>query len=566
MLPFKERIGLQITLLWLGIFGVVFFALGKAPLTDIDEGAFSEASREMIARGDWISPWLLDHPRFDKPALIHWLQMASMSAFGFNSFAARLPSAIATIIWIGAIGAWALRIGVKLFPDQDPQRFYFWAILISATAVGIPAIGRAATADALLNMLIALGFLSLWNFFFESGSRWWGRLAALFAGLGLLTKGPVIMLVLGAASGFAALGVAYNHLRTQSDASEGVRPFPLLRDAGRRVLVLTADPSAWLILLGVALPWYVLQYQAQGDAFLHGFFGTHNLGRYVSTMHGFSSGPWYYPVWIFIATLPWLPLCLRTMICILRGRFYRFGELFMPGGVFLFVIVFFSFSATKLPHYGFYGLSGLLCILAIFIVWSSQQSRINGKRMSLLPEKLFLAFLLTLIGALPGWWGLVMPLIVDPYYQLVWKNAGALFSERHILFLVPLLLALLIFLTKSILGLVLASLGFSILLHGYIVPTITTALRGPVLEAATRIIYEEKQSNPNVVTWRLASPSLSFYAGQVIPPAEPAPGMTIVMHQKHHADLIKILESTALLRHEPEVVWASGGLQMVRIR
>ena len=71
---------------------VLFTSLGAAPLTDLDEGAFSEATREMMARGDLISPWLLDSPRFDKPVLIHWLQMAAFSLTGFSSYGARLPS------------------------------------------------------------------------------------------------------------------------------------------------------------------------------------------------------------------------------------------------------------------------------------------------------------------------------------------------------------------------------------------------------------------------------------------------------------------------------------------
>src|SRR6202008_2375415 len=54
-------------------------ALGLAPLFDVDEGAFGEATRELLASGDWLSTTLNGAPRFDKPILVYWLQAASVS-------------------------------------------------------------------------------------------------------------------------------------------------------------------------------------------------------------------------------------------------------------------------------------------------------------------------------------------------------------------------------------------------------------------------------------------------------------------------------------------------------
>ena len=42
-----------------------FLRLGAAPLFDVDEGAFSEATREMFARGDFLSTFLDGENRFD---------------------------------------------------------------------------------------------------------------------------------------------------------------------------------------------------------------------------------------------------------------------------------------------------------------------------------------------------------------------------------------------------------------------------------------------------------------------------------------------------------------------
>ena len=73
--------------------------LGGWPLFDVDEGAFSAATKHLVDSGDYVTPYLYGEPRFDKPILIYWLQGISISAFGFNEFALRLPSALSLSLW-----------------------------------------------------------------------------------------------------------------------------------------------------------------------------------------------------------------------------------------------------------------------------------------------------------------------------------------------------------------------------------------------------------------------------------------------------------------------------------
>src|SRR5919206_4159035 len=87
---------------WLTVAAVLasfFWMLGHAPLFDVDEGAFSEATLEMFQRGDFLSTYLNGEPRYDKPILIYWLQAASISLFGASEFAFRLPSALCATVW-----------------------------------------------------------------------------------------------------------------------------------------------------------------------------------------------------------------------------------------------------------------------------------------------------------------------------------------------------------------------------------------------------------------------------------------------------------------------------------
>src|SRR5690349_21187030 len=68
--------------------------LGHAPLFDVDEGAFSQATLEMFQRGDFLSTYLNGEPRYDKPILVYWLQAAAVTLIGPSEWAFRLPSAI----------------------------------------------------------------------------------------------------------------------------------------------------------------------------------------------------------------------------------------------------------------------------------------------------------------------------------------------------------------------------------------------------------------------------------------------------------------------------------------
>src|ERR1700756_4615906 len=118
---------------WLAVAAVIasfYWMLGAAPLFDVDEGAFSQATLEMFERGDFLSTYLNGEPRYDKPILVF-----------------RLPAAICATLW-----AWLTYLFVKR--HYGVARALFAAALL-ASSLGVFIIGRAATADALLNLLIA---------------------------------------------------------------------------------------------------------------------------------------------------------------------------------------------------------------------------------------------------------------------------------------------------------------------------------------------------------------------------------------------------------------------------
>ena len=210
-----------------------FFLLGRAPLFDVDEGAFSQATLEMFQRGDYLSTYLNGRPRYDKPILVYWLQAAAVAALGVSEFALRLPSALCASLWALLTLLFARRyFGL--------QRGLLAAALL-ATSLGVYIIGRAATADALLNLLIAASMFGAW-LHLDTGRRSW--LYATFAaiGLGFLAKGPVAILV--------PLAVTFLFCLLRRDLATWARA--------------VFDWRGFLLFVAIAAPWYAIIFPRAG--------------------------------------------------------------------------------------------------------------------------------------------------------------------------------------------------------------------------------------------------------------------------------------------------------------
>lgn len=125
------------------------------PLTDRDEARFSEASREMIQRGDYIVPWFNGQWRLYKPALIYWCQIGSYRVLGINEFSARLPTVLFTIATAFLLVRWGRKIA--------DAKTGFLAGAMFLTCVHVAIIGRIATADMAMVFFFTLAVWSGWE-------------------------------------------------------------------------------------------------------------------------------------------------------------------------------------------------------------------------------------------------------------------------------------------------------------------------------------------------------------------------------------------------------------------
>ena len=185
-LTYKQSVGL------IGIIGLIIFASfnGQSHLFDWDEINFAEAAREMIVTGNYSLVLINYEPYWEKPPLFFWLQALCMNLFVINEFSARLPNAIA-----GALtGITLYSIGRKNFSNSFG---WLWAMVYCSALLPILYF-KSGIIDPWFNLFIFYGTYATWKAIYNSDGKHllWSVIAGASIGLGIMTKGPVALLVI----------------------------------------------------------------------------------------------------------------------------------------------------------------------------------------------------------------------------------------------------------------------------------------------------------------------------------------------------------------------------------
>lgn len=183
------------------VLSAVFFIpfLGGVHLFDWDEINFAEIAREMITTGEYMRPKINYSLFWEKPPLFIWMQVLSMKIFGINEFAARFPNAVAGILTIFTI----YNIGKTL----KGERFgWIWALAYMGSVLPFLYF-KSGIIDPWFNFFIFLGIYHFIRYYWAKALNkespplkhpYWTLIAGgVFIGLGMLTKGPVALLLSG---------------------------------------------------------------------------------------------------------------------------------------------------------------------------------------------------------------------------------------------------------------------------------------------------------------------------------------------------------------------------------
>jgi len=491
------------------------------PLTDVDEGAFSEATREMMARGNLVSPTLNDAPRHDKPILIYWAQAASVSLLGVSEIGFRLPSIVFAVLWMLALYRFCLR--------HADRRTAQVAALVMGLSLAVGFIAKAAISDALLNLFIALSMFGIYDVFCadRDGKPTRRLLFYTYAmlGLGFLTKGPVAVFFPLVVSGL----------------------FFISAGAWRSWLRAIFFWPGWLLFLAIVVPWHVAVFLDQGDAFFRGFYLKHNVNRYANTFEG-HGGKWYYYLvvapfvlmpffgWLLAVGGKVLRQIRRSPLGTVRGDglFERFLVLW-----FIVVFAFFSSSGTQLPHYLLYGCTPVFILLALY------RPEFERRWLAYLPLILFAL----LLAALPEILAVAASKTSKPFEKFLLDGLALAFSDSARWLLPLFAVAAVVFAVWRSLpvwqGLVLAGLLQALVVSAVIAPRAISVTQGPIREAA----QVAKAAGGTVVAWRIIMPSFSVYRQAATPTRVPVEGELVLTRTDRQPEVQALLAPGLQMRN-----------------
>ena len=306
------------------------------PLIDRDEPRFSEASREMLQRGDWIVPTFNNLPRYDKPPLTYWFQMTFYKVFGETDTAARLHSALFTALTALAVFGFCSRL--------YDARAGWCAALAYTLSLQVMVQAKAAVADMPVVFFVTVAAWAGWELLTRPTARWWW-IFYLSLSLGFLAKGPIIWLPL--------FGILIYAWRKQIPCINGAFKFhfgiPLM-----------------LLLVGLwGVPALVLTH---GDFFKVGI-GKHVVERSVVSMEGHGGNsilayiamlPLYF-LTVFPSFLPW-SVFTKQIYQRLKIQYGDAEKYLLINIAVVFVV--FTLVKTKLPHYTLPAFPLLACLVA----------------------------------------------------------------------------------------------------------------------------------------------------------------------------------------------------------
>jgi 4-amino-4-deoxy-L-arabinose transferase-like glycosyltransferase len=356
-----------------------FIDLGGSSIWDANEAFYVETPREMIERGDFISPTFNYQPRFNKPVLSYWIVAGFYKVLGVSVAVQRIPIALAAVTLI--------LTAFFLARASDGLEAGLWGAAGLAVVPRLVMFGRRIFIDIYISMFMALTLL-----FFALAERYPERrrlfLLLMYAsvGFGVLTKGPV-----AAALPALVFGI-----------------YLLVHGELKRVTRMMI-PLGLVVVLAIVVPWYAALYHRYGWTYITSFIVGENIARYTEGLGVEQRRGWlfYLPV-VFSDSFPW-SLCLFGAAGLWLADRRRAAGLDGPPDpgfrvrtllwLWILVIVgFFTFSAAKQDLYIFPIVPAVAALAGSFIA-RRNADRAPARPRSLRATAALIGLLLAVAGA-----------------------------------------------------------------------------------------------------------------------------------------------------------------------
>ena len=302
--------------------GIINYLL---PLMDKTEARYAEIARIMVETNNWILLQIdYNIPFWAKPPLSTWLTALSIKLFGLHEFYIRLPYLITTIIIVLFISRY----------DKIENKIFFLTPLILLLMPEFYLHAGVVSTDTILNFSIILVMLSFWEAVGKkSGLKWWyGFFIGI--GLGLLSKGPIILIL--------TLPPIFIWLLVYKEELEKLKKIPIL--------------SGLSLTFLISFPWYYFT-ELKSPGFIDYFIYGEHFRRFFDSgwkgdLYGFAKQQPYGIIWLFstMAIFPWSLLIITRIRKIIKEAYKNKWVCFLVCWM-LFTPVFFTFSSSLIHTY-----------------------------------------------------------------------------------------------------------------------------------------------------------------------------------------------------------------------
>lgn len=333
----------------LAVVAAIWFCtlIGLRPLSNPDEGRYSEIPREMAVTGDFVTPRLNGVKYFEKPPLVYWLSALTFRCCGFSEFTARL--------WNGLFATLGVLLTYATARSLYDRRTGIWAAVVLATSLFYLALSQIVILDmAVAVTMSGCLFAFLLAIKEPQGKKRFGLFMAfyVFMALATLSKGLIGIAIPGAVIFFWVLLL---------NRWKPLWPFyPFVGTA---------------VLLAIAAPWHILAAKANPDFFRFYFIHEH-FERFTSRVHGRDEPFWFFIPILVAGMLPWVFYAWQAVRDNLAGgwksRKMRQEEWFLLIWI-VFILAFFSTSQSKLAPYILPVFPAIAVVIGRFVATASQQ-------------------------------------------------------------------------------------------------------------------------------------------------------------------------------------------------
>lgn len=310
---------LAITIIGAIMLIVLAHGLGRLPFLETTEARYAEISREMAVSGDWVTPRLNGIKHFDKPPMTYWITAAAFQGLGASEISGRLPLLAAALLMLW----YTWRLGRLLFPEEPHTATAGVFILFSSMLFLVMA--RFLSSDLYLACFVLAAAYHLFRWHDHGRHTHDAVMSALFIGLGILTKGHVVLV------------------------------FLLLPWLSVIILKPIKRPAKWgdILILTVLpvlmfLPW-ALTVLRSNPQLLSFFVMDQTYGRVFTDMHHRSQPFYFHAIVLFLGMSFWFTYFLTFLPRGVRRSGGR-GE-FLLLLFTLIPFIFFSLIRSKLPPY-----------------------------------------------------------------------------------------------------------------------------------------------------------------------------------------------------------------------